>query len=190
MAYEKHIETGNESVLACRAISGDRKALEALLHKNWQWMRTVTSGYVRRFHDIDDILQNVCLRVMLKIHTLREPERFKPWLATIARREAMEFAKKPHISLADDAGAGPVADGADVDAQRREEQQLVSAAVMELPEKYRQSLLLKYYHHYSYDEIAEILDITSAAVQSRLFRARKMMAAILEKKPIHKIPRG
>lgn len=190
MSNEKQTTGSNDSVLACKAMAGDRTALQRLLKKNWAWIRTIVRGYAYRQADMDDILQNVCLRVMLNIHALREPERFRPWAATIARREALAYVKKLgrtalHEKSLDDIHTMDVA-AKDDQIQSFEIQQMM----LSLPEKYRQVLLLKYVNNCTYDEIAEILDSTSNAVQMRLFRARKMLAARLENKPVPKIPRG
>jgi RNA polymerase sigma-70 factor (ECF subfamily) len=181
----------NQSALACKAIAGDRDALERLLRSNWRWIRILTAGYTKNACDSDDILQNVCLRVMLKIHTLREPERFRPWLATLVKREALSFIKNIHSARCpEDRGIHPQELPAGVRLIQQEENAIVFKALMSLPEKYRQVVLLKYYNDNRYDEIAETLDITISAVQTRLFRARKMIALVLEKKVNHKIPRG
>lgn len=181
----------NQSALACKAIAGDRNALEALLRANWRWIRVLAGGYTKSGFDSDDILQNVCLRVMLKIKTLREPERFRPWLATILRREALSHIKSIRSAQYPEHPVEDRHDGTVEDRLvRKEENAAIFELIMSLPEKYRQVLLLKYYNDNHYDEIAEILDITVNAVQSRLFRARKMMAVLLEGKTNYKIPRG
>lgn len=189
MKRDRDQRQNNESALACRAVSGDREALEALLRRNWSWIRVLTAGYLKSFNDIDDVLQEVCLRVMQKIHTLREPERFRPWLAVIVRRQALGFLRQKHpaMSLENLTSEFGTSDPALV---QRQEYDDVIAAIMELPEKYRQVILLKYYHNYDYAEIAEILDCSVCAVQTRLFRARKMIAMLLEHRKIEKIPRG
>ena len=151
----------------------------------------LVSGYTQNVCDTDDILQNVCLRVMLKIHTLREPERFRPWLATILKREALAYIRsiRPIRQLEHE----PVLqDDSNIEKQliQQEENAAFFKLLMSLPEKYRQVVLLKYYSGNQYDEIAEILGITTSAVQSQLFRARKMIAVLLEEKINHKIPRG
>ncbi|MBC7261385.1 MAG: sigma-70 region 4 domain-containing protein, partial [Chloroflexi bacterium] len=50
----------------------------------------------------------------------------------------------------------------------------------ELPAQYRLVIILRYWHDYSYEEIAEITNSTESAVKSRLHRARRMMAAMME----------
>jgi len=52
----------------------------------------------------------------------------------------------------------------------------VQQLLQELPEDYRQAVVLRYWHEMSYDEIAETMNTTVSAIKSRLFRARKLMA--------------
>ena len=180
----------NDSALTCRAIAGDRQALQVLLKNNWAWIRTIVRGYGKQFSDIEDILQNVCLRIMLNIHTLREPERFRPWVATITRREAMAYLRKTgRTALREttlDESSLPQPENTGTHNQDLNVQQ----AILNLPDKYRQVLLLKYFNDCSYDEIAEILDTTANTVQMRLYRARKMVAEQLENKTTSNNPRG
>ena len=95
----------NEVTLVCAARQGDREALQLLLGRNWPWLKGLAYSIVGDANDVDDVLQDICVRVIAKIDTLREPERFRPWLAVLARRLALRYrhqkARKP-ISLVDD----------------------------------------------------------------------------------------
>jgi RNA polymerase sigma-70 factor (ECF subfamily) len=61
-------------------------------------------------------------------------------------------------------------------ALEKEKQALVQAILAELSDVDRAAVILQFWHDYSYDEIAETLKLSSSAVKSRLFRARKLMA--------------
>ena len=52
----------------------------------------------------------------------------------------------------------------------------MQAMLADLPETDRAAVILQFWHDYSYDEIAETLGLSSSAVKSRLFRARRVMA--------------
>jgi len=54
----------------------------------------------------------------------------------------------------------------------------MQALLDKLDAQYRTPLILRYWEEYSYDEIAQTMDISVSAVKSRLFRARKQMAAL------------
>ena len=59
-----------------------------------------------------------------------------------------------------------------------EQQDMVQSLLQELPEDYRQTVVLRYWHEMSYEEIAEMMDTTVSAIKSRLFRARRLLAEV------------
>jgi RNA polymerase sigma-70 factor (ECF subfamily) len=59
-----------------------------------------------------------------------------------------------------------------------EQQEMVQGLLQELPEDYRQAVVLRYWYEMSYDEIAEVMNTTVSAIKSRLFRARKLLAEV------------
>jgi len=170
----------NESALVCAAREGDKEALGLLLTRNWSWLKGLVYSIITNTYDIDDVLQEICVRVISKINTLREPERFRPWLAVLARRQAIRYSqrKNPRTVSLDEEVAGQLCDyKADqlLVIERREQYQQILEAVKALPEKYRQVFMLQYTGDLTYGQIAEILDIPFTTVQIRLVRARRMI---------------
>jgi len=188
-------EIKNESALVIAARQGDSQSLQRLLEKNWTWLKGLVYNVLGDIHDVDDALQEICVLVIRKIPTLREPERFRPWLATLAKRAAlawrMKQSRQPNrlgeITAAQlsDTGADSLCDK----AAQNEQYQRILEAVRLLPEKYREVFILKYMEDLSYADIAEILDITVTTVQIRLVRARRMIYNRLTGKPTDKVPR-
>jgi DNA-directed RNA polymerase specialized sigma24 family protein len=71
----------NERALVCAAQRGDKEALQLLFRHNWAWLKGLVYSIVQNTDDIDDVLQDICVRVISKIDSLREPQRFRSWLA-------------------------------------------------------------------------------------------------------------
>ena len=172
----------NEAVLACAARKGDKDAIKTLMTNNWQWLKGIVASVVQNQNDIDDILQNICVTVIEKVHTLREPERFRSWLAVLSKRQALKYrmTKKRNLNiLLSDEIAREVPDPhAEKDFENLELNEQYQQIMFEtnlLPEKYREALLLKYSKDLSYAQIAEILDVPVTTVQIRLVRARRMI---------------
>jgi len=170
----------NESALVCAARKGDKEALRLLLTRNWAWLKGLVYSIIGDANDVDDVLQDICVRVISRINTLREPERFRPWLGVLARREAIRCCqrKNPRTVSLDEEVAGQLCDyKADqlLVIERREQYQQILQAVRSLPEKYRQVFMLQYAKDLTYGQIAEILDIPFTTVQIRLVRARRMI---------------
>jgi RNA polymerase sigma factor (sigma-70 family) len=185
--------TQSESALACAARKGDREAMQLLLKHNWTWLRGLVYSVLADAQELDDVLQNVCLRVITRIHTLREPERFRAWLAAVARREALKHHRHRKyenvpldpgtVSLKMDAYAcDPLHD-----IEKKEMCERILDAVNVLPDKYREVFVLAHTGELSYAEIAEVLDVPITTMQIRLVRARRMVQNQVVGKSRHQV---
>jgi len=181
----------NEAALVCAARQGDKGSLQALLARHWLWLKGLIYSILRDSEATEDALQDVCVLVLNKIGGLREPERFRPWLARLARNVALsqraQQSRRPG-PLGEDtpAAAGPsVSDVLD----RQEQSRRILEGVHALPDKYGEVFVMKYVQELSYGEIAEILDIPVTTVQIRLVRARRMIYNRLTGLPNNKVPR-
>ncbi len=125
----------------------------------------------------EDVVQETMLRAWKAQDSLLDQAAAKPWFLTIIRREyARSFERKRFVTV-------------DVDELiAREEPMLAAAeqqdltelrnAMFRLPEEYREPLVLQVLMGYSTAEIARGLDLSSAAVLTRLFRARKQLRVL------------
>jgi RNA polymerase sigma-70 factor (ECF subfamily) len=138
--------------------------------------------------DAEEVAQETLLRVFGSFSQLREPERVRPWVFRIAKnaclmkRRKSIFAPMQELSL-DELGAGlngeprafEIGDSSSLpedEILRSELRVALHRAVAELPETYRAVVLLRDLEELSTEETAQILDITSDAVKTRLHRAR------------------
>jgi len=171
----------NESALVCAAQRSDKEALQRLLTRNWPWLKGLVYSILGDSDEVDDVLQDICIRVIAKIDSLREPERFRPWLAVLARRQALRHrqqkARRPgslHAEIAELQPDGKTPQLFDKLEQKEQCRQILET-VKSLPEKYRQVFMLAYSGDLTYANIAEILDIPITTVQIRIVRARRMI---------------
>ncbi len=173
--------TQNESALVCAACEGDKEALNTLLTRHWRWLKALVYSVLADTQDLDDVMQEVCLRVVTRIHTLREPECFRAWLVILARRETIKHyrgkARRPDLTTdefvamsASNAQRGPLEK-----LERQELCQRVLGAVGTLPEKYREVFMLAHAGELTYAQMAEVLDVPVTTMQIRLVRARRMV---------------
>ena len=178
----------NEQALVCAAQRGDKEALQLLFRHNWAWLKGLVYSIVQNTDDIDDVLQDICVRVISKIESLRQPERFRPWLAILARRQALRHRQQKaqkqlplSVELADlecNSKSTQLLDN----IEQKEQYQLILSAVKYLPEKYRQVFILEHINDLTYRQIAEILDVPVTTVQIRLVRARRMLNNLITDK--------
>lgn len=167
--------------MVCSAQRGDKDAMQLLLTRNWSWLKGLVYSIVNNADQVDDVLQDICVKLIRKVDTLREPERFRPWLAVLARREALRFrqkrAQRPNqlkqeiAELRTDERAQQIFEN----VEQKEQYKQISRAILSLPEKYQQVFMLEHSSDLTYGQIAEILDVPVTTVQIRLVRARRMI---------------
>ncbi len=127
----------------------------------------------------EDVVQETLLRAWRSLDSLTDDGAAKPWLLTIARREhARLFERKrldtvsvDALTIAEDPALARTDDHESAD---------IHAAILALPDDYREPLVLQVLMGYSTDEIADQLGLTNGAVLTRLCRARqKLRSAVL-----------
>jgi RNA polymerase sigma-70 factor (ECF subfamily) len=185
--------TQDESELVVAACRGDKEALQGLLKANWGWLKGLVYSVLGGAQDLDDVMQEICLRVITRIGTLREPERFRGWLAVLARREALScHRRRPQKMIPFDGGTLPDYADDDVDdplegIEKRELYGRVLEAVTRLPEKYREVFVLAHTGELTYAQMAEVLDVPITTMQIRLVRARQMIRDQVTGKSGHEV---
>lgn len=121
----------------------------------------------------DDLVQETFLRAWRAIDSLLDEKSAKAWLTTILRREHARLYERKRPDTGDyDFDNMP---GADMDYDTRPEAFALRQCLATLSPEYKDPLLLQVIGGFSCDEIAEQLDLSKAAVMTRLFRARKML---------------
>lgn len=122
-----------------------------------------------------DLAQDVFLHAWTVLGTLREPAAFGGWIGAIARRRAIDFTRRrpAEVELDDRAGTS-----ASPDAQYQAAEAL--AAIRELPEAYRETLLLRLVEGCSGREIAALCGLTEDSVRVNLHRGFKLLRERLQ----------
>ena len=125
-------------------------------------------------------MQTVFLKAVTKIHTLKDPNRLRPWLLSITRRACIDYyrRRKPTVPL-DQAGPLSAAPNDPPDRFAR-----LHAALSQLPPKYCETLCLYYIDGHHCASVAQSLGISDQAVRRRLVRARLMLHDLLTEDPI------
>ena len=162
-----------------RSRAGDKRAFEALIGMYWRRAEAVAAAVVNGDqHAIDDVVQESFIRAYDKLESLSDDARFGPWLLRIVRNQAVTWlrrhAKVSHYQLDQ------------VDASQQEQSEVDEADadpwVVALPQALaalrpadREMLTLKYQAGLDYQQISESLGISLAAVEKRLYRARRRL---------------
>ncbi len=179
----------SDELLVVRCQLGERDAFAELVRA---WHARV-ERYVERMLDgaDDDVVQEVWLAVFRGLPRLQQPDRFAPWLFTIARRAVMNCLRDAYSSHpAESPSAGP--SGASEDfagpaftddaAAGVVDREAVAAGLAALPAREREVLLLLYLEDLPLAACAQICAVPVGTIKSRLNRARRLLREELIRK--------
>jgi RNA polymerase sigma-70 factor (ECF subfamily) len=174
----------DEELLRRSRVGGDALAFETLVHRYEGELFSYLRRYLGSAEMAEDVFQATFLQVHLKQEHFEAGRRFRPWLYTIATNQAIDAQRrnKRHriVSLDSRSGddVGTLVDmlagtegTADVMAEDQESRDWVRAAVDDLPEPLKGTLMLVYYQGMKYREAADVLGIPVGTVKSRLHAA-------------------
>ena len=167
--------TSTDEQLIQKALKGNKKAWFALLSR---YEKAIFNYAVRMTGNPDDgkdLLQEIFVSVFNSLHAYKGSGTFKGWLFRIAHFKCMDFyrSKRPDVSLDD---AHEVAEQAcvhtpELSTQFNQSQQQIKGLMQALPLNQRMVVELKFFSQFTFDEIAEQLDVSSNTVKSRLYAA-------------------
>lgn len=134
---------------------------------------------VREENIAEDILQDVFLSIHQNITNLKEDSKLKSWIYKIARNKIIDYYRKnePEISWTEQEEI--TFDLVGEENMNFEISKCLKPIINELPEKYRDVLMLYEYSNLTQKEAAEKLDLTVPAVKSRILRGRKKLSEML-----------
>lgn len=127
-------------------------------------------------HQSEDVVQDVYLTVFQSIRQLRDLDAFRTWFGRIISNRCKRLLRgRRPIPLAEvvEAGKDPSTDGLEEKAGRRLE---LRKALERVTDTDRTILTLREVMQFSYEEMAEVLDISVGTVKSRLANARRRLA--------------
>jgi RNA polymerase sigma-70 factor (ECF subfamily) len=162
----KETATPDPTLLVLLAQTGDRAALEQLLHQTYPPLRR----YITRLAGeafAEDILQESSIQIFRKLPFLREPAVFRPWTFRIASRIAFSHLK--HARRWEPLEAAPSEPLATLNPSLGEPPDEAFFALLDrVSPASRAVLLLHYQHDLSLEECAAILEIPVGTAKSRL----------------------
>jgi RNA polymerase sigma factor (sigma-70 family) len=171
--------------LVTEAVAGDADAFAVLYRRHVGAVHHVVASSVRDREAAADLTQDVFARVVTALPGLREPDRFRPWVLTIARNCAIDHARQQtrQRPLEDtDGGASEPADpGAEPDelAELASLVQRVRGCIAGLSPRDATVLMLVTQLGYTPGEVADALGISSGAAKVVLHRARQRLRSAI-----------
>ena len=180
----------DDRALVRLVVEGDSRAFEPLLmrHKD-----IIYSMLVKRScnpDDVDDMLQEAFMKAFVNIDRYNPDYDFGAWICTIAKNTFVDFnrsrkskALNPDNNLPLDSrhtnsaqATAPTPEESIINAQQRAQ---IERYIATLPEDYRHLFIMRFVEEYTYEEIAETLQMKLGTVKTRIFRVRAMMCKLI-----------
>jgi RNA polymerase sigma-70 factor, ECF subfamily len=183
-----------ERELVQLAQNGTEAAFEELIRRHQRRVFALVGSILRRREDVEDVVQQVFLKVFVSLKRFDLRAAFSTWLYKITVNECWDYLRKkkvrPLVYEADlseeqvsrldgmmTAGRPPEGPG-----NRAEVKELLDWMLDQLPEQDAQLLVLKEMEGFSVHELAEILDLNVNTVKVRLFRARGRLMEVYRRR--------
>ena len=176
----KH-ETTDEELIA-RFQEGDNYAFDLLVKRYKDPLMNFVFRFVGEKNESEDIVQETFLRLFKNKHYYKEIAKFSTWIYTIAgnlaktelrkRKRRKLFSISHYMSTEKDydipdSGTSPESDTNSIITDK-----IIQGAIDKLSPKFKQVIILRDIQGFSYEEIAEIVNIPLGTVKSRVNRAR------------------
>ncbi|NCO33010.1 MAG: sigma-70 family RNA polymerase sigma factor [Armatimonadetes bacterium] len=187
---------GAEKELIARCLDGNLETFDRLMEMHETQIYNLAYRMIGNREDAADLTQDAFIRAFHALPRFRGGSAFSTWLYRIATNVCLDHIKKyrrqkskmtpsqirtadqEELDLLDELGDSSL-DPQEV-LDRREQQKAVQSVISTLPEHQRAVLVLYDIQGESYEEVAQILDISIGTVKSRLNRARLALKSRLE----------
>ena len=176
-------EEDAEDVRLMQLVSGgDTAAFEELMERHQRLVLGTVGRMLGHNSDVEDISQQVFVRVWKSAKRYVPRAKFTTWLLKITRNLVFNEIRRRSRHAHSPLQAGPEEEerplkdehtlAPDAALLEEELQRAIDAAIAQLPETQRMAVVLRRYEELNYEQIAEVLDQSVPAVKSLLFRAR------------------
>jgi RNA polymerase sigma-70 factor, ECF subfamily len=175
-------ETSSDEILIKRIAGGDQLAMRTLFCRHqvalYRWLLRLVGDETLA----EDLLSDVFLDVWRQAASFEARSSVSTWLLAIARHKALSARRRRTDAELDDELASSLVDPADdpeLVLQKKNRAEVLRQSLARLSPEHGEVIDLVYYHGKSVKEVAEIIGIAEATVKTRMFYARKKLAALV-----------
>ncbi|MGA8145556.1 MAG: sigma-70 family RNA polymerase sigma factor [Candidatus Acidiferrales bacterium] len=183
----------DEAELVHELQAGSDAAFDYLVTYYHAGVFNLVYGILSDSADAADVTQEVFLRAFRGIRGFRQGSSLKTWLYRISVRQALNYRRwcwrhhRQQVSIdGEDEGKSPALDLKDREPTpyeqfaSQETQRAVRRALAQVPALFRSAVILRDLEGLSYEEVAEVLEVSVGTVKSRILRGRRMLKEILD----------
>lgn len=196
------VEALADTALVELVLQGDQNVFAVLVERYKDAVQNLAYRMLGNVTEAEDVTQETFVRAYTQLATYKPVHKFSTWLLSIASHLSIDQLRRrrflalpledvPFLEWIVDAGVSP-----EQSALRGEQHDEIQAYLQHLPSKYRAVIVLRYWHDFSYEEIAAALHLTPALVKARLHRARELLAramqnqSVVQEELVDAMPRG
>lgn len=173
----------NDADLVAASLAGNRDAFAQIVSQYQSLVCSLAYSATGSLSQSEDLAQETFLKAWRQLANLKEPQKLRSWLCGIARNTIVDSLRGQHrqathcaepLDAADELPASemPIAES----VIQREEEAILWRSINQIPENYREPLILFYREGESVERVAEELELSEDAVKQRLSRGRKLLA--------------
>ena len=190
--YENRKEKEDESrifIAINETLNGNNNSFSIIVEKYTPILYSLTYKMIGYTDEVEDIVQEIFLKVYASLHRFKLSSRFLPWIYTIAINHMRTYAKKRNkrkkinFLYLDKNDTGEIHDIKQIDPEEifllKEAEECAIRALSLLKAEYREVFLLRSLEGLSVKEVSSILKIPQGTVKTHLHRAKKMLIKIL-----------
>ncbi len=174
-----------DPALVVRATEGHAEAVQQLWQSHRRWVAAIVLAHMPREADLDDLLQDIAATFVRSVQELRTPGALRPWLRTVAINAARAEGRKKtrrrnalESQAATDPGTFQRDETPDTTAaapESADEAQWLLDLIAQMPESYREPLVLRCVRGMNYKAISELTGLPETTIETRIARGRRML---------------
>lgn len=165
----------NEVLLLVRRYkNGDEKAFDSLFEMYKHPVYSICYRYVRNDADAQELMLEVFTKVYRNLRRFDERSKFFTWLYRITINTCFSFKRKSHDELEIDSSIPNPGE------RNLMLKKAIDDALAKLPGRQKMAFILRHYEGYTFDEIGEIMGISSGAAKANHFQAIRKLRILLK----------
>ncbi|MBL7969971.1 MAG: sigma-70 family RNA polymerase sigma factor [Prolixibacteraceae bacterium] len=169
----------NDTELINQILNGNMNAFTFLVNRYQKLVVHITGRLIQRQDELEDVCQDVFLKVFQNLGKYRGECKLSTWIATIAYNTGINYLRKfkkgDEVNPDDSAVLRNLTDFRSADYERADLHRYIRGQIENLPVQYRTVLTLFHLEEFSYQEIEQITGMPEGTIKSYLFRAKALL---------------
>lgn len=186
----KDYQSLDDKSLVRLVTEGDSRAFEPLFMRHKDTIFAMLVKRAGNSDDVEDLLQEAFMKAFININRYNSDYDFGAWICTIAKNTFVDFNRSRRSSALNPENNLPIEGRCATTAQassptpeesiiNAQQQAQIERYIAALPQDYRRLFIMRFIEEYTYEEIAEALQMKLGTVKTRIFRVRAMMCRLI-----------